>query len=176
MLHAYDRLRVWVEAATWTLTGLLVVLVSANVFARYALGLGILWAEELSRLVFVWVVFLGSYVALCRKSHMAIEIVLQKVPGPAQRPLLQLSRVMVLIFLATVVYAGGQLVAQTVGFGRQSPILGISAAWGYLSVPVAALLMFLEVTRELVSGNLPPLSEIEGLAPNDPPPETKAAA
>jgi len=161
VLRAYGKLRLAIETATWVLTGFLVLLVTANVFARYALEVGILWAEELSRLTFVWVVFLGSYVALCRKGHMAIEVGLQALPQAAQRPVLILSRVMVLIFLATLVYAGGQLVVATIGFGRATPILGISAAWGYLSVPVSAFLMLLEVLNELVSGNLPPVSETE---------------
>lgn len=163
MLRSYGHLRRAIETATWVLMGLLVVMVVANVFARYVLEIGILWAEELSRLAFVWVVFLGSYVALCRKGHMAMEVGVQQLPVPAQRPVLIASRYLVLIFLAALVFAGAKLVTTTVGFGRQSPILGISAAWGYLSVPVSAALMFLEVLRELIAGDLPPLTEAEAL-------------
>jgi TRAP-type C4-dicarboxylate transport system permease small subunit len=174
VLRAYGQLRSAIETATWMLTAALVLMVTANVFARYALEVGILWAEELSRLAFVWVVFLGSYVALCRKGHMAIEMGVQKLPEPAQRPVLILSRLLVLIFLAVVIWAGGKLVATTIAFGRQSPILGISAAWGYLSVPVAAALMFFEVLRELVAGDLPPVSQADNLK-SGPTPESEAA-
>ena len=165
MLRSYGHLRRAIETTTWVLTGLLVVLVVANVFARYILEIGILWAEELSRLAFVWVVFLGSYVALCRKGHMAMEIGVQQLPVASRRRVLIASRYLVLIFLAALVFAGAKLVMTTVGFGRQSPILGISAAWGYLSVPVSAALMFLEVMRELIAGDLPPLTEAEALTP-----------
>jgi TRAP-type C4-dicarboxylate transport system permease small subunit len=151
VLTAYERLRSAIEHVTWLLTGALVLLVSANVFARYVLKVGLLWAEELSRLAFVWVVFLGAYVALCRKGHMALEIGIQKLAPSAQRPVLILSRVLVLIFLAVVVWSGAQLVGTTLGYGRRLPMLGISAAWGYLSVPVAAALMFLEALRSMRS-------------------------
>jgi TRAP-type C4-dicarboxylate transport system permease small subunit len=163
VLRAYAYLRGGVETATWALSGALVLMVTANVFARYVLEVGILWIEEMSRLAFVWMVFLGAYVALCRKGHMAIEIGLQKLPEPAQRPVLIFSRVLVLVFLVVLAWAGAQLVLMTVTLGRQSPILGISAAWGYLSVPVSAALMFLEVLREVLVGDLPPLSETETL-------------
>jgi TRAP-type C4-dicarboxylate transport system permease small subunit len=163
VLRGYGHLRRAIETTTWILMGLLVVTVVANVFARYVLEMGILWAEELSRLAFVWVVFLGSYVALCRKGHMAMEVGVQQLPVAAQRPVLIASRYLVLIFLATLVFAGGKLVTTTISFGRQSPILGISAAWGYLSVPVSAALMFLEVLREVIEGDLPPLTEAEAL-------------
>jgi TRAP-type C4-dicarboxylate transport system permease small subunit len=156
------------------LTGFLVLMVTANVFARYILEIGILWAEELSRLAFVWVVFLGSYVALCRKGHMAIEMGVQQLPRAAQRPVLIASRLLVLGFLGALVWAGANLVLVTVGFGRQSPILGISAAWGYLSVPVAGALMFVEVLRGLLSGDLPPLSQAES-AKDGVTPEAEAA-
>jgi TRAP-type C4-dicarboxylate transport system permease small subunit len=139
---------------------MLVILVSANVFARYVLQIGILWAEELGRLAFVWVVFLGAYVALCRKGHMALEVGVQSLPPAAQRPVLVLSRVLVLIFLAVVVWSGARLVGATIGYGRTLPMLGISAAWGYLSVPLAAGLMFFEVLRSF-------RSDISPVNPND---------
>ena len=166
MLHAYERLRGAIEHATWILTGALVVLVSANVFARYALKIGILWAEELSRLAFVWVVFLGAYVALCRKGHMAQEVGVHKLPPAARRPVLVLSRVLVLIFLAIVVWSGAQLFAATMTYGRRLPMLGVSAAWGYLSVPVAGALMFLEALRSL-------RADVESGASSAPPPDAQ---
>lgn len=166
MLGFYERLRSGIEHVTWMLTGALVLLVSANVFARYALQVGILWAEELSRLAFVWVVFLGAYVALCRKGHMALEIGVEKLAPSARRPVLILSRILVLVFLAVVVWSGAQLVGSTLTYGRHLPMLGISAGWGYLSVPVAAALMLLEVLRSIRTDSDP--------APAAPPPEAQA--
>src|SRR5512145_795147 len=87
-----------VEAVTWLLTGALVLLVSANVFARYALAIGWLWAEEVSRLIFVWVVFLGAYVALRHKQHMAIDLVAARLPRRALPAFLTATRLFVLVF------------------------------------------------------------------------------
>ncbi|WP_454019625.1 TRAP transporter small permease [Azospirillum sp. Marseille-Q6669] len=140
-----------VEHATWLLTAVLVTLVTANVFARYALEVGLLWAEEVSRLLFVWVVFLGSWVALRRKAHMAIDVVAERLPAASRAAVVLLGQLCVLVFLCVVAWAGYRLVMTTLDFGRATPILGISAAWGYLAVPVAAALMALEVLRELIA-------------------------
>lgn len=158
---AYAGLARGTEHVTWALTGVLVVLVSANVVARYVLQMGWLWAEELSRLVFVWTVFLGSYVALHRKQHMAIEFVVARLPAPYRRPVLALARVAVVAFLAVMVWSGASLFLTTLELGRITPMLGISAAWGYLSVPVAGALMALDV---LMGGGLADSTPIDGAA------------
>lgn len=140
-----------VEVVTWGMTGALVALVSANVFARYVLEIGILWTEEVSRLLFVWVVFLGSYVALRRKAHMAIDILVERLAPAARDRLVLASRLVVLLFLIVIAWAGGRLVLATVEFGRVTPILGISAAWAYLSVPTAAVLMAIETVAGIAA-------------------------
>lgn len=145
-----------VEGITWVLMAALVLLVSVNVFARYVLAVGWLSAEEVSRLVFVWVVFLGSYVALRRKQHMAIDLVAARVPRGALPAFLTVTRLFVLAFLGVLAWSGVDLVRTTLELDRVTPILGISAAWGYLGVPVSAVLMFLEVLRETLGGEVPP--------------------
>jgi TRAP-type transport system small permease protein len=164
MLRFVDKLagglRSTAETITWSLAGLLVVIVTTNVFARYVLQIGIMWSEEVSRLAFVWVVFLGSYVALCRKGHMAIGLLIKRVPPRAQVTMLLVGRILTLAFLACLTWAGIELVRMTLQFGRTSPILGISAAWGYVAVPVASALMFVEVLREVLASE--PLPREEG--------------
>jgi TRAP-type C4-dicarboxylate transport system permease small subunit len=159
--HAYEQLKGLIERITWVLTGALVILVSANVFARYVLGIGILWAEELSRLCFVWMVFLGAYVALTRKSHMAIVMAIKRLPPAYQTVLLSATRALVLVFLLCLTYAGVDLVLATVRFGRITPMMEISSAWGYVAVPVAGALMAIEMLRQLLLAEPLPPDEAE---------------
>ncbi|WP_324670054.1 TRAP transporter small permease [Geochorda subterranea] len=146
-------LRCVVEWLVMGLTGMLVVTVSANVFARYLFLSGLVWAEELARIGFVWVVFLGAYVALTRGNHLAIRLVTDRVPARHRRAVRTVSGLLMLAFLGTVAWYGSVLVARTVAFGRVTPILGISAAWGYAAVPVSSALMFVHVLHLLLSGS-----------------------
>jgi TRAP-type C4-dicarboxylate transport system permease small subunit len=166
---AADALRKAAETLTWILAAILVAIVTANVFARYALEIGILWIEEVSRLAFVWLVFLGAYVALCRRGHMAITLLVKRMHPKSQVRFLLLSRLLVLVFLAGLMWAGTELVLVTLQYGRTSPILGISAAWGYVAVPFAGLLMFIETLRELLNFEPLPVEESdEAVAAVDP--------
>lgn len=128
----------------------LVILVCTNVFARYVLALSVMWSEELSRLLFVWVVFLGAYVALCRKGHMAVVLVIDMLPPRLRNALVMLGLVLVLGFVLVIGFTGSRLAWTAYAFGRVTPILGISAAWGYLSVPVASALMSLRLIGDIV--------------------------
>lgn len=136
--------------ACWVLTALLVIVVSITVFARYSLQTGFLWAEEVSRLIFVWVVFLGSYLAMRRKAHMAIDLAWSMSPPILRSAMTVVGGICSLAFLALIVYGGTLLLSIALEFERTTPILRISAAWGYASVPVAATFMFLELLNSLL--------------------------
>lgn len=154
LAKAFNLLDLAVEWITIVLTGVLVVIVSSNVFARYVLNTGILWAEELSRLIFVWVVFLGAHVAHTRGAHVSMTFITDRLPEKALNVVRVIGTLAVIVFLAVVAWSGYELVARTVRFGRTTPILGISAGWGYASVPISALLMVTHVIRNLVSGKM----------------------
>lgn len=148
-MQTIERCAYWIVVI---LTGLLVALVSANVFARYVLSSGILWAEEMSRLAFVWVVFLGAFLALCQDGHLAITFVTDRLPARGAQLVRVAVGLLTALFLGVVAYYGTLLVQQTLNFGRTTPILGISAAWGYLSVPVTCVLMLLKTLQRLFTG------------------------
>lgn len=152
-----------VSTVTAILAGLLVILVLANVTGRYLFGTGITWAEELSRLLFVWTVFLGAYVALCRKGHMAIVMVVDRMPAQLRRVVAVVGWILVLAFVCVIALAGFRLALATWGFGRTTPILRLSAAWGYLAVPVSAVLMILPTLIEIVDAwRKPPTPNVAG--------------
>ena len=145
-----------VEWVTILLTAVLVLVVTTNVVARYVFQVGLLYAEEVSRLTFVWVVFLGAFLALRRHVHLSLTFVFDRMPEGVQRVVRVVGVLLVLALLAVLMWAGARLVLQTIRFGRVTPILGISAAWGYVSVPLSAALMFLEVVRQALMGDLDP--------------------
>jgi len=64
---------------------LIVLLVFSNVVGRYGLGSSFAGAEELSRLLFVWLVFLGAILTLRRRAHLGVELVQARLPRPARK-------------------------------------------------------------------------------------------
>ena len=67
--------RLLVRSLEWILIGILgfmVILVFGNVVLRYGFNSGIMFSEEVSRFLFVWMVFLGSVLMLRYKVLMCV--------------------------------------------------------------------------------------------------------
>ncbi|MHA4733961.1 TRAP transporter small permease [Ensifer adhaerens] len=62
----------------------MVVLTFTNVVLRYAANSGLSFSEELSRWFYVWLVFIGSILALYERGHIAMEGILHSLPRPMQ--------------------------------------------------------------------------------------------
>lgn len=162
IVQAHDAISALVEGLTIALAAALVMVVTGSVIARYGFQVGLLWAEEVSRLTFVWVVFLGAHLALRRRAHLSITLLVDRLPSGPRLAIRIAGTLLVLAFLAVIVWYGVELVAQTWRFGRVTAMLGISAAWGYLAVPVAGALMFVEVIRQSFEPEPPSGTEAPG--------------
>ena len=76
----------FVAANRWALIALvaiMAVLVFANVVSRYLLNASIIWVEELTRYMMVWVGFLGSGLVLRLGAHIAVDILQDRLPRRA---------------------------------------------------------------------------------------------
>jgi len=72
-------------AAAVSLVGLVVVMVSvvaAQVVLRYVFNSSIDWADELSRLCFVWSIFLAIPLGFKSGSHIGIQMLASRLPQP----------------------------------------------------------------------------------------------
>lgn len=63
----------------------MVVLTFTNVVLRYAANSGLSYSEELSRWFYIWLVFMGSILALYERGHIAMEGILHSLPRSAQQ-------------------------------------------------------------------------------------------
>lgn len=124
------------EAAMAACLGAMALAVFINVVLRYGFGSGIAASEELSRLLFVWMVFIGATAAYPLGEHMAFTSLLL----PLRKKPAALKAVAALIRVAVVVASGlvgwGAWQQVLVGLDSQSVVLGYSNAL----LPLPALL------------------------------------
>ena len=105
------------------------ILVFANVVLRYAFDSGIAWSEELARLVFVWLIFLGAILASKEHMHIGFDTLVKRLPDAGRKILITLSGIVMLACCVFLVIGGWQ---QTViNLQNEYPVLGISYAWLY---------------------------------------------
>ena len=67
------------------LLGVMVVLVFSNVVLRYGFNSGIVFSEEVSRFVFMWLTLLGALVAMHDGAHLGMDSVIKSLPVWGQR-------------------------------------------------------------------------------------------
>jgi len=117
------------------------VVVFLQVIFRYVLNFPLFWTEEFARYCLVWASLLGSAVAVKRGQHIAVTIVLERVPAGFRRVMKMITLISVIVILAIILWGGIQLVAIT--RAQISPALRVSMSVPYLAVPVGAALMLL---------------------------------
>ncbi|MDR2093962.1 MAG: TRAP transporter small permease [Treponema sp.] len=65
--------------------GVMIILVFMNVVFRYLFNKGFAWSEEIARLCFIYLVYLGAIGAMRDNQHLIIDSILSRVPLIAQR-------------------------------------------------------------------------------------------
>jgi len=130
----------------------MVVLVFGNVVLRYAFNQGLTESEELSRLFFVWLIFLGAVVALRERGHIGVDTLLRRLPRPAPKACLALSGALAL--LAIWLLLKGSVEQAVINLDVASPAVGYPMALLYgagiaFAVP-AAIIILADLARLLL--------------------------
>lgn len=130
----------------------------ATVFFRFVVESSLAFPDELIRYLFVWVMFLGSAVALRRNAHAAIGIFVDQLPDAARRVALLTASVASALFFVILVLKGGELTIRVMP--QISPALEVSMAWVYAAVPVGAAFMLVYVVELFIRQLTAPPSEL----------------
>jgi TRAP-type transport system small permease protein len=139
-------------------------LVLYSVAMRYLFSAPPMWGEELPKLLFVWMIFIGAGLAYLSGQNIRMTALIEKVPaGPRRGIELVMHGFAVIILLAVLWYSVPiiQLTART-----ESLATGLPDAWTYVALPVGALLLLvhevLRIRRLLRGGVDEPVDIAEG--------------
>ena len=75
--RAFVRVNQWLVVA---LMGSMAMLVFVNVITRYVFNFSIIWAEEFSQYLMIWIAYLGAGLALREGRHVAVEMLQDRCP------------------------------------------------------------------------------------------------
>jgi TRAP-type C4-dicarboxylate transport system permease small subunit len=108
---------------------LMVILVFGNVVLRYAFNMGITVSEEVSRMLFVWLTFLGAIVAFREHGHLGVDMLVRALPTLGKKVCLIVSQLLMLY--ATWLFLQGSWQQTLINIGVASPSAGISMGLVY---------------------------------------------
>ena len=107
MWQRWSRLGVRVLEVCIALSlALMAVLVFGNVVLRYAFDSGIAQSEELARLLFVWLIFLGAILASAQHAHIGFDALAARLPAGARKLLVLLTGALMLAACAMFIVGG----------------------------------------------------------------------
>lgn len=130
-----------IEAVSALLLVALIGLLLTSVFYRYVLGTPIIFSDELSSLLFLWVVMLGSVIAIDRGEHLRLAVVLNAVKPRTREFMDALGMVAVGAFLVALLPPALEHVAFEADVASIG--LGISMAYRVAGIPLGIMLMLL---------------------------------
>ena len=118
------------------------ILVNAQIVCRFILSISVPWTEEVSRLVFVWLAFLGAAIG-AREGSLIVIDTLPEIVGPKWDrwvgPLVRLFSLAVILFL----FIGSIPLVRSVWSTTLPTVDWISNGWAYLAFTTSFGLMAL---------------------------------
>lgn len=134
------------EVASFLMMAITVILV-LQICSRYFFGDPLSWTEEVSRHLFVWLVFFGASGAIRDRSHIAVDLVNAHLPPRARLFVMLGSNVLVLFFLINVLYWGTRAVGRM--WSLQTATLEIPFGLVYTVFPITATLMICRTLAQM---------------------------
>ncbi len=125
------------------------VVILVDVACRYWLHIPLNWPAEGSILLFQWTVFLGAALAVRRRTHFALDLIVRRWSARARRA----AQACVLLTMAATAVL---LVRLGIEMTRRSwpsryPTLPLSHGVAYLGIPISAALMLVFTVGHLVA-------------------------
>lgn len=125
------------------------VIVTTQVFFRYVVRSPMSWPEEASRVILVWLSFIGAFVALRQNRHIGFGLLVDKLPRTPKFIVDVFVLVMMLFFLAVLVRHGFIFMQRNLNI--LMPYMQISlGVYVYSVFPVGGVLMFVQTSVALV--------------------------
>jgi TRAP-type C4-dicarboxylate transport system permease small subunit len=123
------------------------------------LGSPLVWSEELSRYLYIWVCYLGAPVAMRRGSHIAITLLVDQLPPRVVRVIGVCLHIVAFLFLLELAIQGAILAVRS----HTLIAITIPVPWSliYVAVPISALLMMLQTAEAIWIPRVGPVKEVQ---------------
>ena len=121
-----------------------------SVFLRYFFSFSFRWVDELTRYLFIYMVFLGIPIAFRQKTHVNIQFFASFFTKKMKYLVLIFSDLLILI---TILYIGNSTIKMINGRIGQTPSPGlkISMKYVYFAVIISFILLTIEIIRRFIT-------------------------
>ena len=126
----------------------IVLITLAAVIWRYALNSPIAWIEQVSNMLFIWMIFVGSAILYRQMLHIAVDFALAWLPETVKPIYFWVVEALNLLFIVLLFVYSLKLSIDVLD--NTTGALDITPAWYYFSAPVASAMMILFFVEKIV--------------------------
>jgi TRAP-type transport system small permease protein len=152
--NVFSRILNWAIALSLASMSLLVF---GNVLLRYLFNSGITWSEEMSRFLFVWMVFLGAIAALKDNMHLGVDLIVNALPEKAKKVVFVISNLLVLYVLWLLLEGSWKMTVLNMNSSAPATGLPLSFLYGIgilTSISMAAIVLVRMIQTLSSKGNV----------------------
>ncbi|MEA2118082.1 TRAP transporter small permease [Halovibrio sp. HP20-50] len=114
----------------------LIASVSCNVVGRALFNHSLPWADELARMLFVWLVFIGAAAAFSRYEHIAVDALVRRLPLRLAHILYLLQHLIITGLMGVMIWGGYQVLERSSG---RSAIMNVPLSFISLSLVLCVI-------------------------------------
>jgi TRAP-type transport system small permease protein len=159
-----ERARHWSDRAIGLLAMILIMLLLLCVLlgvATRALNDPLIWTDEVSRFLMIWLAVLGWMLASRKRIHIRIRFFVGFLPVPLRRRVELITQLAIALFGALMVWHGVGLVTRN--FDIEATTVPIAMSYLYLPIVLAGLVTAAQAIGEIFETLHPPAAvEPEG--------------
>jgi TRAP-type C4-dicarboxylate transport system permease small subunit len=133
------------EAVMVASLSVIVILVVLQIFFRYILNSGILWADEIVTNLMVCMVMFGAPAATRRLLHTDIQVFVNKMPALLRNAVKIVTVLLGLMFLGLFIYSAAKFTSDSKGLA--TTVLAIPMPYIYVMMPIGAVLLLYEYIK-----------------------------
>jgi len=122
-------------------------LLFVNVVLRYVFHYGMSWAEEVTRYILLWTVFVGAGVISREGTHVSMEALYNILPEKFQKTAFLAINIFCIATIVAIFFFGSALVKLVIETGQTSEAAFIPMWVIYGAFPVGSILMMLGYTE-----------------------------
>ena len=129
---------------------LMSIIIVAQVFCRYVLNSSLSWSEELTRYLFVWLIYVGISYGVKLDKHICVDAVYSFAPKGIKKYYAIVGYVLFLLFAIAMVYYGVLVVGMQITSGQVSPAMGLPMQYVYAAPVVGFTLTAIRLIQKIV--------------------------
>lgn len=145
----FDKCKTILEYIVGILMLAILVIIFSQIVSRFIFNNPIIWSEELSKFIMMWMVFMGMPLAIKRGNHLKVTLNIQNKFSP-------FGKVVTNIILDTLVIIAWVLITK---FGYEYAVslklipaltFPLKKIWVFLCIPVSGVLTVLFSTEKII--------------------------